>query len=82
LITTGVLLPGHLIGFGTEDFRGREKQMAFYVISDAGTHYGWCSLDPLEYTGPPLVLGSRAHVGRWIGLGTNSAGGGGSRTGP
>ena len=29
-----VLLPGHLIGFGTEDFEGREKQMAFYVICD------------------------------------------------
>jgi hypothetical protein len=30
-----VLLPEHLIGFGTEDFEGRENQMAFYVISDA-----------------------------------------------
>jgi hypothetical protein len=77
-----VLLPRHLIGSGTEDFAGREKQKAFYVTCDAGTHYGWSSLDPLEYTGSPWVLGWRVHVGRWTGLGPNSAGGGGSRTGP
>ena len=77
-----VLLPGHLIGFGTEDFEGREKQMVFYVISDDGTDYGWSSLDPLEYTGPPLVLGWRVLVGRWTRLRPNSAGGEGSRTQP
>jgi len=46
-MVAGVLLPGPLIGSGTEDFKGREKQMVFYDICDAGTHYGWSSLDPL-----------------------------------
>ncbi len=77
-----MLLPRHLIGSGTEDFEGREKQMAFYVICDASTHYGWSFLDPLECTGPPLVLGWRVHVGGWTRLGPNSADGGRSRTGP
>lgn len=58
-LVAGVALPGRLIDSGLEDFEGREKRMAFDALVHVGTYFGWSSLDPWEYIGPPLVLGWR-----------------------
>lgn len=57
LFLAGAMLPFWLIGFGVEDFEGRERRTASQALFLVTTLYGNSSFEVLEYVGPPFVLG-------------------------